>query len=210
MTAVSFLFAEVCQINKKSDAKRSLILERAKQVFVRKGFAAVTMKDIIEECGISRGGLYLYFQSVDEIFMQVIDTHNRSKLKEAKRFISGETSFAQLLNEYMEKQKKRLLNLNNSLLIAMYEYRFANRDDYHKAFFHTLYVNTKNVIVSILEYGKSRGEIAPHDPQSLAAAVVLHIEGISMLAVAAGVTEDFIDNQIQFIKDMILRGNVYP
>ena len=59
-------------MEKKSDKKREFILLKAKQVFIRSGFASVTMKDIIEECGISRGGIYLYFTSVDEIFMQVI------------------------------------------------------------------------------------------------------------------------------------------
>ncbi len=66
----------------RSEEKRAFILSKAKQVFMRKGFSAVTMKDIIEECNISRGGLYLYFKSVDELFIQVIITHNEAKLRE--------------------------------------------------------------------------------------------------------------------------------
>ena len=191
-------------MDRKSETKRSLILLKARQVFVRKGFAAVTMKDIIEECGISRGGLYLYFQSVDEIFMQVIDTHNQSKLKETKQYISEDKSFEQLIDEYLEKQKRRLLNLDNSLLIAMYEYRFANRDDFHKEFFRNQFINTKNVVLDILNYGAAKSALKPSDTEVLAAAVVLHIEGISMLAVAAGVSEDFIAIQIEFVRSMIL------
>jgi len=191
-------------MDKKSDAKRNLILERARQVFTRKGFALVTMKDIIDECGISRGGLYLYFQSVDEIFMQVIDTHNRSKLKETKQYISEDKSFEQLIDEYLDKQKKRILNLGNSLLIAMYEYRFANRDDYHKEFFKKQFLNTKNVVLDILNYGAEKGEISHNDTDSLAAAVVLHIEGVSMLAVSAGISGELIEKQVEFIKRMIV------
>ena len=191
-------------MDKKSNAKRNLILERAKQVFTRKGFAGVTMKDIIDESGISRGGLYLYFQSVDEIFMQVIDTHNRTKLKETKQYISEDKSFEQLIDEYLGKQQRRLLNLGNSLLIAMYEYRFANRDDFHKEFFHNQFTNTKNVVLDILNYGVEKGEVLNKDTDNLAAAVVLHIEGISMLAVSAGVSGEFIEKQVEFIKSMIL------
>ena len=36
-----------------AEKKKELILERAKKVFLEKGFANVTMKDIIEACGIS-------------------------------------------------------------------------------------------------------------------------------------------------------------
>ena len=30
------------------------------------------MKDIVEACEISRGGLYLYFESTDQILMEVL------------------------------------------------------------------------------------------------------------------------------------------
>ena len=52
----------------KSAQKKKLILETARTVFSLKGYRGVTMKDIVEACGISRGGLYLYFSSTEEIF----------------------------------------------------------------------------------------------------------------------------------------------
>ncbi|MGK0552918.1 TetR/AcrR family transcriptional regulator, partial [Enterococcus faecalis] len=55
--------------------KREAILENARNVFSRQGLIDVTMQDIIDECQISRGGLYLYFDSVDAIFMEVVNQH---------------------------------------------------------------------------------------------------------------------------------------
>lgn len=52
----------------KSAQKKKLIVERARRVFMEKGYKEVTMKDIVEECDISRGGLYLYFQNTREVF----------------------------------------------------------------------------------------------------------------------------------------------
>ena len=52
----------------KSEQKKKYILETARKVFIEKGFKNVTMKDIVEACDISRGGLYLYFGSTREIF----------------------------------------------------------------------------------------------------------------------------------------------
>jgi len=193
-------------MDKKSDAKRNLILANAKKVFIRKGFAAVTMKDIIEECGISRGGIYLYFQSVEQIFMQVIETHNQQKMKEAKRHISQNKSFEQMIDEYLDKQKKRLMNLNNSFLVAMYEYRFANKCDNTRDFFHAQFTYTKNIILNILISGFAKSGVANMDADTLASSIVLLIEGISMLAIAVGVSEDFIDKQVLSIKQMILDG----
>ena len=55
-------------MGEKSELKREYILKKAKDVFAHKGYRTVTMKDIVEACDISRGGLYLYFGSTEEIF----------------------------------------------------------------------------------------------------------------------------------------------
>lgn len=59
-------------MGEKSVQKKRYILETARKVFVDKGFKRVTMKDIVEACDISRGGLYLYFDSTSQIFLEVI------------------------------------------------------------------------------------------------------------------------------------------
>ena len=46
-------------MGEKSVQKKKLILETARKVFVEKGYKKVTMKDVVEACNISRGGLYL-------------------------------------------------------------------------------------------------------------------------------------------------------
>ena len=56
----------------KSEQKREYILEKAHKVFAQKGYRNVTMKDIVEACEISRGGLYLYFGSTEEIFKEIL------------------------------------------------------------------------------------------------------------------------------------------
>ena len=59
----------------KSQQKKSYIVETARGVFATKGYKEVTMKDIVEACDISRGGLYLYFSSTKELFEEVLKLH---------------------------------------------------------------------------------------------------------------------------------------
>ena len=56
------------------DKRQTKILEAAKTVFKRKGFELTTMKDVVEESGFSRGGVYLYFSSTEEMFRRIIET----------------------------------------------------------------------------------------------------------------------------------------
>ena len=44
-------------MSEKSVQKRNYIIEKAREVFSQKGYLTVTMKDIVEACEISRGGL---------------------------------------------------------------------------------------------------------------------------------------------------------
>ena len=60
-------------MGEKSLQKKQYILETARRVFVEKGYKNVTMKDIVEACDISRGGLYLYFNSTEELLLAVLE-----------------------------------------------------------------------------------------------------------------------------------------
>ncbi|WP_118137648.1 TetR/AcrR family transcriptional regulator [Oceanicella sp. SM1341] len=56
-----------------SNDKRRHILDCALDVFFRYGFKRVSMNEIAEAAGISRPGLYLYFQSKEQVFSEAIE-----------------------------------------------------------------------------------------------------------------------------------------
>src|SRR5262250_3381524 len=49
--------------------KRKAILDAARSVFAKKGFADTSVEDIAEQAGIAKGTLYLYFPSKDQIYL---------------------------------------------------------------------------------------------------------------------------------------------
>ena len=70
-------------MGERSLQKKQFILEKAREVFVEKGFRSVTMKDIVDACEISRGGLYLYFSLIQNL--TVIEEASNKRFK---RFLS--------------------------------------------------------------------------------------------------------------------------
>ena len=80
-------------MGEKSVQKKKYILEKARAVFSEKGFKNVTMKDIVDACEISRGGLYLYFSSTEEIFLAVLADDSSEDDEEAVvAALSGDAS----------------------------------------------------------------------------------------------------------------------
>jgi AcrR family transcriptional regulator len=57
------------------DARREAILDVAQQVFLEEGYAAASMSSIAARLGGSKGTLYNYFKSKEELFLAYIRRH---------------------------------------------------------------------------------------------------------------------------------------
>ena len=110
-------------MGEKSVQKRKYILKKAREVFAEKGFKDVTMKDVVDACEISRGGLYLYFSSTEEIFLAVLREEIDEDDEEAVvAALSGDASAGDMLALFLKEQKKEILRKKNNLTVATYEY----------------------------------------------------------------------------------------
>ena len=65
-----------------SEYRRAEILDAARSVFARKGFARGIIDEIADEAGIAKGTVYLYFHSKKEIYKAVLD-HDMAYLKKS-------------------------------------------------------------------------------------------------------------------------------
>ena len=54
-------------------AKRRQIIEGARQVFLAQGFDAASMNDIARKAGVSKGTLYVYFKSKEDLFEAIAE-----------------------------------------------------------------------------------------------------------------------------------------
>ena len=63
---------------RRKDARPQELLAAALALFVEKGFAATRAEEVAQRAGVSKGTLYLYYQSKEELLKAVI-SHNLSK-----------------------------------------------------------------------------------------------------------------------------------
>lgn len=57
---------------RRSEARPGEIVQAALEVFAEKGFAAAKLDEIAARAGISKGALYLYFETKEDIFRAVV------------------------------------------------------------------------------------------------------------------------------------------
>ena len=64
--------AEPGKRERRKEARPGELLDAALDLFVEKGFAATRAEEVAARAGVSKGTLFLYFQSKDELFKAVV------------------------------------------------------------------------------------------------------------------------------------------
>ena len=188
---------------KQRKDKLRKILEAARKVFCRKGFLAVTMQDIIDECGISRGGIYIYFSSVDEVFLEVLKQRNKENAFSINKSVHACEPFADVLEDYLSRQKERLVNFENSLFRAYCEYIFSKPKAAVHAFRDTQLSQLRSSVEAILKLGVRQGIVRDENISQLAIHFIATIDGLSILALGDALTEEIINAQFSILNEMI-------
>ncbi len=186
-------------MGEKSVQKKKYILETARKVFAEKGFKNVTMKDIVEACEISRGGLYLYFDSTEQILMEVLQMEaDETDDVFTQNIAQGDTA-ADILTLFLKEQKKELLQKKNNLTVAVYEYFFAHKSTDKNNMLRRQFDAGVRVIEKLIEAGIASGEFYCEDPKGAAANIMYVLEGMKIDAQTFGITEKMVDAQLLYI-----------
>ena len=69
--AMSSVFADP-PLTPKAEATRARLLEVAAEVFVERGYAAVSLRDIAVAAGLTKGAIYGHFRSKGQLLVEVI------------------------------------------------------------------------------------------------------------------------------------------
>jgi AcrR family transcriptional regulator len=102
------------------DARREAILDVAQEVFLEEGFAAASMSTIAARLGGSKGTLYNYFKSKDDLFNAYVERRCQWQQDEVFAVLPGEAP-AQALQRVARSFLAHVLNdttLRNFRLIA--------------------------------------------------------------------------------------------
>lgn len=186
-------------MGEKSIQKKKYILETARKVFVEKGFKKVTMKDIVEACDISRGGLYLYFESTSQIFQEVMRRESEETDDVFSDKITEDATAADILMLFLQEQKKELLRREDTLTQAIYEYYFENQPGRKNNILKKQFDSAVKIIEKLIEIGVDNGEFYCEDCQGTARNIMFVLEGLKISAQTIGITEETVDREIEFI-----------
>jgi AcrR family transcriptional regulator len=155
------------------------ITDKAKHLFTQKGYGAVTINEVCEIAGVSKGSLYHHFPSKDELFLQVLEEDseqwNTEWEKKRTALSDAEEQLFALAEHYAN-------DFQNPLLKAMEEYS-RSRIITDEVVQRLLRINDNNsqACREVLSEGMRKGEFAEGDLDQLVFMISSMMEGLSKI-----------------------------
>lgn len=164
-----------------SDERKSQIINAAEGVFTKKGFDEARMDDIAEETGLSKGTLYLYFKSKDELIIAILDRMFQREFKQLENLNQDGMSATDAIWEMTDLLTKDILGLIR-LIPIVYEFlALAFRNKYVQQSLKKYINRYLDILIPIIQRGVEAGEFRQVDTREVAIAMGAMIEGTLLL-----------------------------
>lgn len=159
---------------RRKDARPAELLEAALALFVEKGFAATRIEEVAQHAGVSKGTLYLYYPSKEELFKAVIEHYLSARIADT----------AQIVEAYRGKMGPLL----QDLLVSWWQHVYAspasatfkiiisesrNFPDIAEYYVHNVIEPGSALIGGIIQRGVAGGEFHTDDIEGVVHSLVL-------------------------------------
>lgn len=143
------------------EKKRKSILESALKCFGEKGYHLTTMDDIVAYSNMSKGLIYNYFKSKEELYISLMDERSNRTLETIRNHFKLVPTAKEKIQELFRIYREASLTEEwRSFIRAHLEFWiYSSRQDHLREMMNSRYKNLfRDFIAEILEQGKKEGE----------------------------------------------------
>jgi AcrR family transcriptional regulator len=168
MPAPRFLSDKICPVRAKRERRKEArpgeLLEAALDLFVEKGFAATRSEEVAARAGVSKGTLFLYFPSKEELFEAVVVENLSGRFTEWNReFDAFEGSTTDMLRYCMRIWWERIGSTKVSGLAKLMLSEGRNFPELAEFYRREVVRPGHALLRRIVRRGVDSGEFAPVD-----------------------------------------------
>jgi AcrR family transcriptional regulator len=160
-----------------SEERKDQILDAASEVFADKGVHEARMDDISEKAGLSKGALYWYFKSKDDLIISIFERMFKREFDELNKLPQENGSATEKI-KFLTERVIEDVNHMLRLMPIMYEFiALASRRKFVQDAFK-YYINIYvDILESIIQQGINQGEFREVKPLDVAVATGAIFEG---------------------------------
>jgi TetR/AcrR family transcriptional regulator len=149
---------------RRKEARPGELLDAALDLFVEKGFAATRSEEVAARAGVSKGTLFLYFPSKEELFKAVVRENISGRFAEwNEEFQTFEGSTPDMVRYCLQVWWDRLGATRASGITKLIISEARNFPDITAFYQQEVIAPAHDLLRRILERGVARGEFRPLD-----------------------------------------------
>lgn len=198
---------------RRKEARPQELLDAALELFVEKGFAATRAEEVAQRAGVSKGTLYLYYPSKEELFKAVVRQNLGSLIAEGKEAVAqSQGSSSDLLVQLMHTWWERVGSTPAAGIHKVILAEVRNFPELAQFYADEIIVPADELFCSAVQRGITRGEFRDlplHETaQALMAPMIflaLHQHSVGACPVQGCVVLDP-ERMLHTHLDLVLRG----
>jgi len=149
------------------------IIAAALSVFAERGFAAARMEEIARRAGISKGTLYLYFETKQDMFRAVVRevvVPNIGAVQQAA--LAADLPFAAIVRMLLPRFAELVTTLPIGAVAKMVIGESRNFPELARVWHDEVIFRALGVVAGMIERAQARGEVRPGDPRTHAFSIM--------------------------------------
>jgi TetR/AcrR family fatty acid metabolism transcriptional regulator len=167
--------------DERTAERRAQILQGAAIVFARNGIDGARMDDIAIESGLSKGTLYWYFDSKQEMVVALVDEVVAAQYQQLTSLLESPWSVVERLGLFVDTVAKSMDEQPILGRLGIEFYAMAVREPRVRDLISRYYDEYIATLSDLLQQGQERGELSVNDSRELALNIACLIEGLALL-----------------------------
>lgn len=169
---------------REKQARRETIMASAREFFFAKGFNATTMDEIAHKAELSKGALYLYFASKEELYVSVMSEGLAILFDRIEEAFKLDLPPDQMVRKFWEVRYRYYLDYREYYRIFFFlEHKDVVRQLPRELIQDNLEKGMRNFqrFIEVIQKGIDEGIFAPVDPRKAAVAFLGATNGVLFL-----------------------------
>ena len=161
------------KFRRRKAARPDEIAEAALEVFAEKGFAAARLDDIARRAGVSKGALYLYFATKEDIFRAVVVQAVAPNLRRIQALAADHSGpFADLAQALAALAPQLMAKPQIGAVVKMVIGEARNFPEIARIWHDQVVNPALEALSTAISSAQARGEVRPGDPQLYAVGLI--------------------------------------
>lgn len=158
---------------RRKEARPGDIVAAALAVFAEKGFAGARIDEIARRAGVSKGTVYLYFETKDDLFRAVVHDAIIPNIDEiGATALAADLPFPDVLRTLLPRFAELVTTRPIGAVVKMVVGESRNFPELARVWHDEVIAKGIDLISALIRRGQARGEIRPGDPRTYAFSIM--------------------------------------